>query len=247
MITCSSKYCRTQTVRMAFVKGAFVGVIQTCSSGLYTCDHPKRFTNDTSTGGVRLGGTAIITETEYDFYDSFTSLSAEDITVHTPEVGGAWTKSGTGDYALTVENGYLALTGSSDQAMGHNDFGVANALMEFYMSFNYSFSSGMTIDFNKLNDDNKWIIYHSPPYVQLNERTSGVSTERGLYTIPDEYTSMKLGIRTNGDTIQVYVDDVLRITYTVSNRPNKTNSLFSINWFSMSGFLHFDKVTALQP
>jgi PKD repeat protein len=183
-----------------------------------------------------------ITVPTYSFYDTFTGTS--DLASHTPEIGGAWTVvSGI----PSVDNGYLTLERTSDidrRVVIINDMGIADAIMVFDMSFTPNFESGMTLEFNRLDDSNHWAVYHSPPYLWIFEHTAGVQTTRATYIGTYGYTTMSLKIITNGDTIDVYKNDVLIMTYTVANRSHKTYSGLRIDWFKNSGTVQFDKISA---
>lgn len=194
-------------------------------------------------GGIVISGTADVGRTalEYSFFDSFTDSGSVDLSVHSPEIGGAWNSlTGTN----TVASGYLTQDGAFTAISATNDFVLPRVTAIFDLEFAAGFNSGMTIDFNKLDSNNCWVLYHSPPYFTLFEITNGVSVSRASYTDVFGYTSMQLILQLNGDTINVYKDSVLIMTYTVSNRANKNHTKFSLNWFKTSGFLRYNKIVA---
>ena len=189
MISCTSDNCRTQVIRMAYLKGAFIGVLQTCLYNLFTCEHPKRKTRDTASGGVTIVGEADLTNTIYDLYDSFTGTG--NLVDHTPETGNVWTV-GTG--SLTLADGLLTLdaeSGMERRIIFANTLGVADTTIDFYMFFVADFESGMNIDFNRVDDNNRWSIYFSPPYVMLSSYVDGVQTSYGTDTGTIGTTSMQ--------------------------------------------------------
>lgn len=183
----------------------------------------------------------------YTFYDDFVGPADTPLTMHSPEVGGAWTTGGTGlSTMLLTGGGALDVGGAAlfNAAFAINDFEIADATMIFDMSFDPNFGSGMTIDFNRSDDNNKWQLYHSPPYFTLFEITGGISVNRGSFTSVFGCSTAIVKIITAGDSISIYFNNSLIISYTVLNRPSKTYTGARIFWFKASGFLHFNLITA---
>lgn len=239
MISCASDNCRTQVIRMAYLKGAFIGVLY----NLFTCEHPKKKTRDAASGGATLSGEADLTNTIYSLYDNFDGTG--DLAEHIPDVGNTWTL-GTG--SLTLSGGLLTLDSESDaqhRIIFSNTLGIADTTIDFYMLFAADFESGMNIDFNRTDNANRWTIYFSPPYVILSSYVGGVSTSYGTDTGTIGPTSMHLRIVTNDDIVEVYRDEVLVLSANVTDRPNKSSTDILINWFQSSGTVQFDKITAL--
>ena len=180
---------------------------------------------------------------DYTFYDDFNG-AIMPLSMHSPEVGGAWTTGGTGSVVLTG-TGAADFTGDPlSTIFASNDFEIADATIVVDMSFAPDFDSGMQIEFNRTSDTDMWFLYHSAPSFVLFERTSNVSVARSTFTGTYGYTTTNVKIVTAGDTINVYQDNVLIITYTSPNRPNKTSTAFRLFWFRSDGNLQFNLVTA---
>lgn len=182
---------------------------------------------------------------DYAFLDTFDSSSEVPLDEHGPNVGGMWTIE---DGSPTVNSGYLTMERTSSDSRRiiiANDFGIANATLTFDMIFSAGFESGMVIQFNRADDNNYWSVYHSPPYLILFERTNSVSVQIDTYTGMFGYTSMVLAIRTNGDSVFVYKDEELVMSYNTEDRSSKTASAFKVDWFKNSGNLLFNTISAV--
>lgn len=168
------------------------------------------------------GGSNVVLE------DSFTGSGS--FAEHPPEVG-SWNIAGdwalTGDGRLQAPQSIMAGLNSPSLVSGRFE-----ALLE--MEFDSGFTNTFDIEFNVDNDvvTTQWKLVISGASIVLNEVTDGTPTQRGSYSFPGGTTSADIRFDTSeddGDTINVYVNDVLRITYTAVGRLGKDNTDFTLN------------------
>ena len=177
------------------------------------------------------------------FLDNF--LGSGNLVAHTPDIGSPWSIIGVGTY--TLSGGLLVLGGGNFiRIAAANDVGKANIDLTFNIQHSADFGSNMNIGFNKADEDNHWMLYHSPPVIGLIEKAAGVSSSLGTYgthTGTFGYTSIALRIVTLGDNIKVYRDGLLVIDRTITNRSSKTATGIDFEWIrSSGGTLNIDKV-----
>lgn len=179
------------------------------------------------------------------FLDTFTGSGP--LSSHTPDVGSPWTITGdvpalTGAGALEL-NSSFAVTQISVTLNARFD-----ATWEF--TFDPLWGSNLNLRFNVLDNSNRWHVYWGPPYLQLYQIVGGVTTQRGA-TFEDDpgATSIKIRITTNegtdGDTVNVYINDALEITWTATNRPLKDNTTIEMWSFVAEDQVLLDRIEVL--
>lgn len=186
------------------------------------------------------GGPEVVLE------DSFTGTG--DFAEHPPEVG-SWNIGGsftlTGDGRLLFQQ--LTQSGLNSPSLLSGRF---DALIE--MEFDSGFTNTFDVEFNVNNDvvTTQWKTVVSGSAIVLNEITDGTPTQRGSYSLPGGTTAIALRINTeddDGDTVNIYVDDVLRITYTIENRVGKNNTDFVLNGDINAFDFYLDYVRVTNP
>lgn len=237
---CISETCRDQIINMAYLKNGFVPVLDTCRYGLYNCQAPKYRYRQYAEGGAGLAGTAILPD--YLFFDTFqgSGLLAD----HTPDIGSSWLTTGN----MIVEDGFAKFDQPNFSGAGmFTDFSMANTLVNTRLVFDPDFGSGMSFYFNRIDNQNTWGLYHSPPYIWLFKIVDGIGVNvdtsyEGVYG----YSTLDVTIEANDDTVKVYRDSELIVDYTESNRSHKNASIFGIVWFKNDGNLWVDQIAALE-
>lgn len=182
---------------------------------------------------------------EQVFLDTFTGSGP--LSSHTPDVGSAWTITGdvpalTGAGALELNTGFAVtdITVDIDSRIDTTWEFTCDAL----------WGSNLVIRFNELEPTNRWHVYWSPPYVQLYQIVAGVQTQRGAtFTDGVGATSIKIRITTNegtnGDTVNVYINDALEITWTATGRPLKDNTILGMRSFVAGDQVLLDRVEVI--
>jgi hypothetical protein len=178
--------------------------------------------------------------------DTFTGSG--DFNVHEPEVG-SWNIGGgfilTGDGRLEFPQSMGANLNSSNLTLGQFD-------ATLQMQFDSGFLNSVVIDFNYDPDTvvTEWKLVVSGASVILQEVTDFSPTVRGSYSFPGGTTSATIRLNTEadgGDTVNVYVNGVLRITYTDVGRLGKDNTTFAItsDLTAYAFYLTYVKVTQI--
>jgi len=168
-------------------------------------------------------------------YDTFTDTDGTDLSAHTPESGGPHTMAGV----LEVQSNeavFVSLVSGGNFAYS---FWPASADGYTQASLNISGNGDLGIVVNAQDENHYWMIWYSLNQVILYEVTSHENfVSRGSSFVLSCNT---LKAVTNGDTIQVYVEDVLKITYAPSGRSMQTNALSGLMIYgsapSGSGFI----------
>lgn len=181
------------------------------------------------------------------FLDTFTGAAAA-LSSHTPEVG-SWVITGTSPNL----NGSGLLKLNRNLAATQIELATGAARFDATWDFSYDalWGSNLVIVFNVLNfTTDRWHVYFSPPYVQLYQVISSVQTQRGVtFTDSTSATSIRIRITTNegtdGDTINVYINGTLQITWTAANRHLKNETGMGMRSFISSNDVYIDKVEVL--
>lgn len=173
----------------------------------------------------------------YLAYDSFTA-SVTNLQSHTPEIGGAWTKTG-GSLNFVVNNGICGTDTNPASEYGYYlDVGRADVTITAPLSFIWS--SYMGILFNYVSAGNYWWFGPSTNNGawMLFRVTGGTPTNisSDLTAPPTDTSSSVIKVVTNGDNVKCYKNGgTLSIDYTVSNRPHKTGTKHGLyNGYSIS-------------
>lgn len=164
----------------------------------------------------------------YLAYDSFTGSST--LQAHTPEKGGAWTKTG-GAINIDVLGGAAGTNTNPGSEYGYYlDVGVADVtitlpLLSIWQSY-------MGILFNYASAGNYW--WYGPSVnngtYMLFRVSGGTPTNiiNDATNPPTSNSSATIKVVTSGDTINCYRDGNLSITQTIAGRPHKTGTKHGI-------------------
>lgn len=163
----------------------------------------------------------------YYLYDTFTGTNGTALSSHSPEQGGPWTNTGV----LEIQsNKAKVLSGAPTRNFAFSTVPVATANGYMQADLTVVGNGDLGIIINVQDVDHLWMIWKSAGNVILYEQTSKESfTSRGSYA--SAVTTLKA--IANGDTIEVWINGVLRITYTVGSRPYKSNAVSGLMFFSL--------------
>lgn len=184
---------------------------------------------------VGAGGESVpsntVTANTYDFYylyDTFTDTNGVDLNVHTPEQGGPWTLTGV----IEVQsNKAVVVSGAATRNFAFATVPVATANGYIQADLTQVGNGDFGIIINVQDVDHLWMIWRSVGTVFLYEETAKETfTSRGTYL----GASSTIKAVANGDTIEVWVNGVMRITYTVGSRPYKSNAVSGLMMFSLA-------------
>lgn len=166
-----------------------------------------------------LGGPALAVSPYY-LQDSFTGANGTALSAHSPEVGGPWTLTGVIEIQGNKAK-FLSLAPTRAFAFATAPMTTANGFMQVDLTKVGNGDYGPII--NVQDVDHLWMAWHSLYTLYLYEQTAKESfTSRGTYSTSTVGT---LKIVANGDTVEVWADGVLRITYTVASRPYKSSAV----------------------
>jgi len=150
--------------------------------------------------------------------DTFTGANGTSIDARSPEIGGPWTV--TGGFQIQGNKAKKSSVAAT------RNFAWATTPVT---SADNSFSADITgadlgIITNVQDVDHCWQIWYSNiGTVYIYEQTAKETfVNRGSFG--GVSAGFNLKVITAGDTINLYVNGVLRVTYTVANRPYKTNA-----------------------
>ncbi len=181
MRSCASNICKTQPIKMAFLKDAFVPFNTTCAMNLFTCLEPKRkyqltslggtqvngssnfgsvFSQNT-TGGTLTNGSAIDSEIEPSFLllDNFNG-AAGLVTATTADSGQTRIQT-TGDIALSGD-GYAYHDGNSpdDAYLSYSpEVSVTNGVYNITLASEFGDSPYFIFNVNPAGSGTGWVVY----------------------------------------------------------------------------------------
>lgn len=158
----------------------------------------------------------------YELYDTFTDNDGTQLSAHTPEKGTTWDETGS---IQVQSNNAEGITLGATRFFCFATMPVATADGYTQITLN---GTDRNIGFivNVQDVDHNWMVWVDSNGTVLYEQTAKetfVNRGSSVGTFP-----IVLKAVTNGDTIEVYADDVLVITYTVTDRPFKANAKVGI-------------------
>lgn len=164
----------------------------------------------------------------YLAYDSFTGSSS--LQAHTPEKGGAWTKTG-GAINIDVLGGAAGTNTNPGSEYGYYlDVGVADVTITLPLLSIWA--SYMGILFNYIDNSNFW--WFGPSVNNgvwyTRKKVAGVdsvvNSDAGL--VPTSNSSSTIQVVVKGDSIKTYRDGVESYNAVLTNRDNKTGTKHGI-------------------
>lgn len=153
---------------------------------------------------------------------SFTAANGTQLQSYTPELGNLFTgfTAGTWD----IQSGKLQITGSTGRAV--NNLTQASIVYEIDVAFpNEGYNVLLYFNWNQQIPLAWWALQLSSSVgtAELVFRPAGgFATNAGVSaTLPAQGSTVRFRIEPIGDTINIYADNVLYMTYTTANRINK--------------------------
>jgi hypothetical protein len=181
-------------------------------------------------------------------YDTFTDDNDTALADHTPNKRpdtNAWT-SLRGTWQVQGNQGKLTTTAGDGQNAVVIDAGTADvtATASLITALAGDTDSGLIV--NAVDVDNYWLFtLQAAGACLLYEHTTGGFTVRGgagTFTY-SAGTTYAVKVVTNGDAIDCYVDDVLKVSYSVADRPHKTATEHGLRTFQTDTNSAFDNFT----
>lgn len=164
----------------------------------------------------------------YYLYDTFTGSNGTALSAHTPEQGGPWTNTGV----LEIQSNkakFLSLAATRNYAFAIAPRTTADGYMQAGLTIVGTGDYGIVI--NVQDVDHLWLLWFTGGNVVLYEETAKHAfTSRGSYAT----TPATMKLVANGDTIEGWLDGVLRITYTTASRPYKSSAACGLMVFGTS-------------
>jgi hypothetical protein len=184
---------------------------------------------------VTLGG---VSGVSYLLNDTFTDTDGVSLSSHTPDIGGPWTQ--TGSLSISSNKAQFASLAATRNFAFATAPTSANGYTQADLTIVGSGDLGVIVNIQSV--DTLWMAWYSTGIVYLYEQTSKEAfTSRGTWS----GTPTTLRAVTNGDTIEVWCDGVLRITYTVAGRPYKSSAVSGLMVFGTTPTgSRFDNVLA---
>jgi hypothetical protein len=178
----------------------------------------------------------------YLVYDTFTDANGTALTAHTPDKRpglNAW-QSLQGTWEIQSNRAKLTATAGDQQNVAVIDAGDADATVEADLITGAGTNAGLIA--NCVDNDNYWVyIVASDGSCFLYERTGGGFNLRDndtfVYSSGNTYA---LKIVTNGDAIDCYIDNVLKLSYSASGRAHKTATKHGLRTFGTDATSAFD-------
>jgi hypothetical protein len=178
-------------------------------------------------------------------YDTFTDDNDTALADHTPNKRpdtNAWT-SLQGTWQIQSNQGKLTTTAGDGQNVVVIDAGAADVTIQADLITGAGTNAGLIA--NCVDNDNYWLyLVDLGGNCQLYERTGGGFTLRDSDTF--SYSSgntYALKVVTNGDAIDCYLDDVLKLSYSAGGRAHKTATKHGLRTFGTDATSAFDNFT----
>jgi len=154
----------------------------------------------------------------YSLYDTFTDIDDTSLEDHTPEAGGPWTTTGVVQIKSNMAEG-ISSAGARLFTFALVPTPTANGYIQASI-FTGNRNLGVVINVQDVDhlwmawvDSNATILYHQ------NGENNFIPHGSAVGVFPSVIKAVA-----NDDTIEVYGDDVLLITYTVADRPLKAET-----------------------
>lgn len=177
--------------------------------------------------------------------DTFTDSDSTALASHTPELrpgSNAWVAS-LGTWQIQGCAARLTSTAGDGQNVAVIDSGVANASVVMD-ALHTSAAPDFGIVANYVDQNNFWMCVRTNNEIKIWERSGGTFTQRANATLadPGSGATETFKVVTNNDTIEIYVNSVLQVSYTVASRPHKTATKHGLRNFQATtgDFLYFE-------
>lgn len=171
-------------------------------------------------------------------FDLFTGTTGTPLASHTMDVGSGWTTSGT----WTIQSNAAQNTGTDGDTVVYADAGQADVTYTCdYTRGGSAWNGGLAFNFQDtsnfwLFDINRVAAFGTNFNLILYEKNGGSYTQRAAdASLADSASAMGLKVVTAGDAISCYVDNVLKLSYSVGSRPFKTATKFGFRRDSAGG------------
>lgn len=163
----------------------------------------------------------------YLLLDYFTDSNSTAIGSHTMDIGPGWSSS-----SFEIQSNKLVATTADAVCLA--DAGASNGTMEAVISLPAG-GYDVGILFNGADVNNFWLcqLFSSYEGIRLYSKIGGSYVERQLTSITiDNSTTYTLGVVVNGDDIDIYLDNSLVNSYSLEDRPLKTNTMWGIRAYN---------------